>query len=91
MEARAAALEGAYRQVADRLNGIDTRLNSIDARLDRMDERLSAGITNLGETLRAKMDRQFYWIIGIIAVSGVAVIGVVIAAMQAIVSVARSL
>jgi hypothetical protein len=39
-EVRMAGLEGSYRQVSDRLNGIDHRLDGIDRRLDGIDHRL---------------------------------------------------
>jgi hypothetical protein len=40
LEVRMAGLEGSYRQVSDRLNGIDHRLDGIDHRLDGIDRRL---------------------------------------------------
>lgn len=56
MEARLGSLEGAFTQVADRLNGIDMRLNSIDARIDVM---------------RRDFDQRFTWVIGIVVTSWV--------------------
>jgi hypothetical protein len=42
LEVRMAGLEGSYRQVSDRLNGIDHRLDSIDRRLDGFEQRVEA-------------------------------------------------
>ncbi len=70
-------LEGAYEQVADRLNAMDarlnsmdTRLNSMDARLDSMDAQISAMDRQIGE-LRQEMHHGFAWMMGGIATSWV--------------------
>ncbi|HEY9085586.1 MAG TPA: hypothetical protein VIN40_06590 [Candidatus Tyrphobacter sp.] len=49
MESRLGSLEGAYHQVADRLNSIDARLARVDARFDYLD---------------SKIDRGFMWLMG---------------------------
>ncbi len=87
MEAHVAALEGTYKQVADRLTSIDGRLNRMDGRLDELRGRVDA----LGDELRSRMDRQFLWTLGVVAASGAAIAGVMISAMQAVVNVARAL
>lgn len=91
MEARAAALEGAYKQVADRLNSIDARLNTVDQRFDRLDARLDAlgpridalgsRTDALGAELRARMDGQFKWLLRILVTCGVAATGAWITTM----------
>ena len=86
MEAHVNALQGAYKQVADRLNSVDSRLNSVDSRLNSMDSRLD----NLGETPRAKMDRQFMWMVGLILGCGVGIITMWVTTMQAIVGLAKT-
>lgn len=53
LEVRMAALEGSYRQVSDRLNGIDHRLDSIDRRLDGFEQRVEARF----EATDSKIDR----------------------------------
>lgn len=63
MEARFAALEGAYLQVADRLNSIDRRLDAMDGHIDGLSARIdglnlridgfSARIENLGARIDA--------------------------------------
>ena len=93
MEAHVNALQGAYKQVADRLNSVDSRLNSMDSRLNSMDSRLDSmdsRLDNLGETLRAKMDRQFMWMVGLILGCGVGIITMWVTTMQAIVGLAKT-
>jgi tetrahydromethanopterin S-methyltransferase subunit G len=107
MEAHVNALQGAYKQVADRLNSVDSRLNSVDSRLNSMDSRLNSmdsrldsmdsrldsmdsRLDNLGETLRAKMDRQFMWMVGLILGCGVGIITMWVTTMQAIVGLAKT-
>lgn len=51
MEARVGALECAYSQVADRLNGMDGRLG---------------GIERLFESLEQRIDVRFNWLTGIV-------------------------
>jgi hypothetical protein len=54
MEIRMARLEGAYEQISERLNGIDSRLAAIETRID---QRFAA------------MDQKFLWVIGLVLVS----------------------
>jgi hypothetical protein len=54
MEIRMARLEGAYEQISERLNGIDSRLAAIETRID---QRFVA------------MDQKFLWVIGLVLVS----------------------
>ena len=51
---RIAHLEGAYEQVADRLNGIDRRLESLE---QKMDSRFNT------------MDQKFTWLTGLMITS----------------------
>lgn len=53
-----ARLEGAYEHISERLDGIDHRLDGIDRRLD-------GGFARLEQ----KVDRQFFWLLGLIIVS----------------------
>lgn len=53
MEIRMARLEGAYEQISERLNGIDSRLAAIETRID---QRFAA------------MDQKFLWVIGLVLV-----------------------
>ena len=107
MEARIAGLEGAYRQVADRLNSIDARLNSTDQRFDRLDARLDAlgselrselrtataslasRTDALGVEVRAKMDGQLKWFVGILVTCAVAAAGAWVTTVQAVLGFAK--
>lgn len=51
MESHVSALEGAYKQVADRLNGMDARIGSIELRID---------------TFSRDIDQRFNWLTGIV-------------------------
>lgn len=56
MEIRMAHLEGAYQQVADRLNGIDNRIDGV--------------YREIGD-LRRDMNQRFIWLTGIVMTSWV--------------------
>ncbi len=61
MEAHLGKLEGAYVQVADRLNSIDLRLDSIDRRFENIDRRFE-NIDRRFESLDRRLeslDRRF--------------------------------
>jgi tetrahydromethanopterin S-methyltransferase subunit G len=77
MEGRMANLEGAYRQVADRLNGIDGRLNSMDNRLEAVDRKIDTRADALDRAMgdmRRDMNQRFMWMIGMIMTSWVTTI-----------------
>jgi len=56
---RIAHLEGAYEQVADRLNGIDRRLETLD---QKMESRFN------------QVDQKFLWMMGLMVTSWVTII-----------------
>jgi len=58
IEARLARLEGSYEQ-------INTRLGSIELRLNRLDDTIELRLNRLDD----KMDRQFYWLLGLLVIS----------------------
>lgn len=58
LELRMAHLEGAYEQVSKCLDGIDRRLDGLEQRMDK-------GFTSL----EGKIDRQLFWILGLLVVS----------------------
>ncbi len=62
MESRLANLEGAYQQIADRLNGMDMRLDGLDRKIDAFRE----SVTSEFRSLRGEMDRRFMWVFGMI-------------------------
>jgi tetrahydromethanopterin S-methyltransferase subunit G len=53
-----AHLEGAFEQVSKRLDSIDRRLDGVE---QRMDKRFTS--------LEGKIDRQFFWLLGLLIVS----------------------
>ena len=60
-----AHLEGAYEQVSQRLNGIDLRLATLEQKLDGTRDML----LGRSDSLEARMDRKFLWVIGLVLVS----------------------
>ncbi len=64
MDVRLARVEGAFEQFSLRLTGIESRLVQMDTRLD-------SRISHLDE----KVDRQFYWIVGLIVIAILVPIG----------------
>lgn len=77
MESRLGSLEGAYLQVADRLNGmdrrfdsVDRRFDSIDRRFDSIDRRFEMVHADLAD-LRHEMTQRFNWLTGMLLTSWV--------------------
>ncbi len=80
MELRLASLEGAYQQVADRLNGMDTRLNGIENRIEALDRKIDMRIEGVYREigafresvasefrdLRRDTNQRFTWVMGMI-------------------------
>lgn len=73
MESRLANLEGAYLQVADRLNGIDMRFDGLDRKIDGLDRKIDALRDSIATSFR-EVDRRFMWLIGMIVTSWVTTI-----------------
>jgi archaellum component FlaC len=75
LDSRLAHLEGAYDQISDRLNSIDKRFEMIDKRFESIDRRFEGVERRLDDLVRrsvglvARMDRQFFWLMGIMIVS----------------------
>lgn len=62
VEIRLARLEGVYQQVNERLRSIEERLeNGLESLRQDLGQRISR--------LEEKVDRQFYWVVGLILVS----------------------
>lgn len=64
IDIRFARLEGAFEQISPRLSGIESRLEQMDTRLDGRISRLEE-----------KVDRQFYWMVGLIVIAILVPIG----------------
>ncbi len=64
IEGHLARLEGTVEQVSLRLTGIESRLEQMDTRLDGRISRLEE-----------KVDRQFYWMVGLIVIAILVPIG----------------
>ena len=58
VDVRLARLEGACAQITERLASIEGRLGSLEQKVDRH-----------FEILIGRMDRQFYWLIGVLITS----------------------
>ena len=63
-DVRLARLEGAFEQISLRMGEIAGRLEQMDARLDGRISRLEG-----------KVDRQFYWMVGLIVIAILVPIG----------------
>jgi tetrahydromethanopterin S-methyltransferase subunit G len=65
---RIAHLEGAYEQVAARLNGIDRRLEGIEQKIDAQVGGLRQETGSLRQEMNARfgrVDHKFMWVMGI--------------------------
>ena len=62
LEVRIAHLEGAYEQ-------IDKRLGAIDGDVRELRGELRNSITGLRSELLARMDHQFFWVLGLLIAS----------------------
>jgi len=62
---RMAHLEGAYEQIDKRLGSLEGRLGSVEAEV----RDLRGEVRGLRTELLARMDRQFFWILGLLIVS----------------------
>lgn len=77
MESRLGSLEGAYLQVADRLNGIERRFDSIDRRFDTVDHRFDGMERRFDivhadiAELRHDFGQRFNWLTGMLLTSWV--------------------
>lgn len=77
MEARIGALEGVYKQVADRLNSIDARIGSSEASL-------RGEIAGQSRWLIDTMNGQFRWIIGTVLTCAAALAALAIGMTEAV-------
>ncbi len=69
IDGRLAHLEGAYDQISDRLNGMDRRFESVERKLDDLGQRIDVRVEGLRDSLVSRMDRQFFWLMGIMLLS----------------------
>ena len=95
MESRLSNLEGAYMQVADRLNSMDAHLDAMrsetSSNLSALRTEVSARLAALDQSLdifRSDVDKRFMWLLGIAATAGAALLGV---SMTTLVAVLRAL
>jgi hypothetical protein len=72
LEIRLARLEGAYEQIADRLNGIDHRIESLEQRVDlgfaELTGRFDSRLGKLDGKIDANMRTTITWMLGQTAV-----------------------
>lgn len=67
METRVSRLEGAYEQVADRLNAMDRRLDSMDRHIADLRQETHQGFAAVDR----RIEQRFAWMMGGIATSWV--------------------
>jgi hypothetical protein len=65
MEMRMARLEGAFEQIDRRLGALEARMDSMARRIDTLLSMIEARFSRLEE----KVDRQFYWVVGLVLIS----------------------
>ena len=80
LEVRMAHLEGAYEQIDRRLGAVEGRIAALDRKVDGgfagLDRKVDDGLAHVrteiqsvrGELL-GRMDRQFFWILGLLIIS----------------------
>ncbi|KRT77440.1 MAG: hypothetical protein XU14_C0012G0009 [Armatimonadetes bacterium CSP1-3] len=76
VDVRLARLEGSYAQVSERLGAIEQRLVGLETRLDqrftsleaKIEERFARSDARM-DRLDVRMERQFFWLIGLIVIS----------------------
>lgn len=73
LEIRMAHLEGAYEQIDKRLGTIETDVRGLRtdlvSRTDDLASRIDGRTNSLRGELIGRMDRQFFWILGLLIVS----------------------
>ena len=73
LEIRMAHLEGAYEQIDKRLGAIETDVRALRtdlvSRTDDLASRIDGRTSSLRSELIGRMDRQFFWILGLLIVS----------------------
>ena len=78
-ELRTARLEGAYEQIDRRLGAVEGRLSTLEYKMDtgfaELRVELRGEIGSLRSEMLGRMDRQFYWLLGAFAASGLLQLG----------------
>jgi tetrahydromethanopterin S-methyltransferase subunit G len=64
MEVQMARLEGAYLQIADRLNGIDHRIEGFEQRVDSRFAQVDARLGQIEKKIDGSMKTMISWILG---------------------------
>jgi hypothetical protein len=69
LEIRMAHLEGAYEQVSQRLNGIESRLTGFEQRVEQRFTQLDESFDRRFDALSEKIDQRSLWLMGLVLVS----------------------
>jgi hypothetical protein len=65
LDVRIAHLEGAYEQIDRRLGAVEGRIAALDRKIDDV----RTEIQSVRGELLGRMDRQFFWILGLLIIS----------------------
>jgi hypothetical protein len=65
LDVRIAHLEGAYEQIDRRLGAVEGRIAALDRKIDDV----RTEIQGVRGELLGRMDRQFFWILGLLIIS----------------------
>jgi hypothetical protein len=68
LEARMARLEGAYEQIADRLNGIDHRIGAFEQKVDARFGQVDLRLLELERKIDSNLRTMITWMLGQTAV-----------------------
>jgi predicted nuclease with TOPRIM domain len=68
LEARMARLEGAYEQIADRLNGIDHRIGAFEQKVDARFGQVDLRLLELERKIESNLRTMITWMLGQTAV-----------------------
>ena len=69
LEVRMAHLEGAYEQIDRRLGAVEGGIVVLDRRIDEGFTQVRTEIQSVRGELLGRMDREFFWILGLLIVS----------------------
>ena len=64
-----AHLEGAYEQIDRRLGAVEGGMAALDRRVDEGFTQVRAEIQSVRGELLGRMDREFFWILGLLIIS----------------------
>ncbi len=69
LDVRIAHLEGAYEQIDRRLGSVEGQMQGLRVEMNALRDELRSEMRGLRTELLARMDRQFFWILGLLIIS----------------------